>query len=99
MSLKQPGPKKPSVIDGKTRNASEGPWIAVERFEAFIEFCERNGHPTREHPDPWITAKQIFHNGHWMAVIWNKRFMRYTADRRLSLVVQSFANDKHTGAA
>lgn len=87
-----------TMPDGKTRAAGEGPWVAAERIDAFIEFCERNGHQTREHPDPWVRAKQIMHKGHWMSIIWNKHFKRYTADRRLSLIVQSFATEKHTAA-
>lgn len=90
--------KRWTMPDGKTRAAGEGPWIASDDIGAFLDFCEANGHTTREHPDPWkLRAHQVKHQGHWMSLLWNKNFKRYTADRRLSLLVQSFAAAKGTG--
>ena len=86
--------KKWTMEDGKTRAASEGPWIAREDVQQFLTFCAANGHGTRPHPDAFIDAHQVQHKGHWMGLIWNKSFRRYTADRRLSLLVQSFAATK-----
>lgn len=86
--------KKHTMPDGKTRAASEGPWVASEKVEAFLDFCDANDHATRAHPDPFIIAYQVKHQGHWMSVIWNKNFNRYTVDRRLSLMVQSFASSQ-----
>lgn len=95
----QPAQKRWTMPDGKTRAAGEGPWIASGDIEAFLKFCEANGHATRDHPDPWkLRDHQVKHQGHWMSLLWNKSFKRYTADRRLSLLVQSFAADKSTGA-
>jgi hypothetical protein len=80
--------------NAKLRAASEGPWVASGQVDDFLAFCKTNGHETRLHPDPWIKAHQVKHQGHWMAVIWNNSFKRYTADRRLSLIVQSFATER-----
>lgn len=80
--------------DGKTRNAGAGPWIAREDAKAFLAFCEQNGHATREHPGLMSSGYQIQHAGHWMGLLWNKSFRRFTADRRLTLLVQSFASSK-----
>lgn len=82
-----PGRRKWTMPDNKTRAASEGPWIAIEDAAAFIAFCEAQGHATRKHHDGY----QVRHTGHWMGLTRNESFGRYTADRRLSLVVQSFA--------
>lgn len=91
-----PGRRKWTMPDNKTRAASEGPWIAIEHVTAFITFCEAQGHETRKHRDGY----QVRHAGHWMGLMHNKAFGRYTADRRLSLVVQSFAAiAKATGSA
>jgi hypothetical protein len=76
------------------RDASQGPWITSCDIEQFLTFCRSNGHQTREHPDLWTTGYQIRLQGHWMSLLWNKSFKRYTADRRLTLLVQSFAVDK-----
>ena len=85
--------RKWTLLDGKTRDASVGPWVAGENVAQFLDFCNKHGHQTREHSDPFVNGYQVHHKGHWMAVIWNKSFGRYTADRRLSLLVQSFASD------
>ena len=85
-------PKKYTMPDGKTRDASAGPWVARKDVKAFLDFCESNGHETRLHPGLWATeGHQIRHAGHWMSILWNKSFKRFTADRRLGLLVQSFA--------
>lgn len=86
--------RKWTMPDGKTRAASEGPWIASADLNQFLAFCQANGHATREHPDPWKNDWQVKHQGHWMSLSWNKNWKRYTADRRLALVVQSFAASK-----
>lgn len=95
-----PGRRKWTMPDNKTRAASEGPWIAICDVADFIAFCEANGHTTRKHTDPFRDGYQVRHAGHWMGLLRNKSFGRYTADRRLSLVVQSFAAiAKDTGGA
>lgn len=86
--------RKWTMTNGKTRDAGTGPWVAGAQVQQFLEFCVQNGHKTRDHSDIFVHGYQIYHNGHWMALIWNKSFMRYTADRRLSLIVQSFAAEK-----
>jgi len=87
--------KKPHTMpDGKTRNAGAGPWIAREDAKSFLAFCEQHGHQTREHPGLNSRGYQVQHAGHWMPLLWNSAFKRYTADRRLSLLVQSFAASK-----
>lgn len=90
--------KKFTMPDGKTRDAGAGPWIAREDVKAFLEFCRNNGHVTREHPGLMSTGYQIRHQDHWMGLLWNKGFKRYTADRRLALIVQSFAATKKAEA-
>jgi hypothetical protein len=55
---------------------------------------EQHGHQTREHPGLNSRGYQVQHAGHWMPLLWNSAFKRYTADRRLSLLVQSFAASK-----
>ena len=84
--------KRWTMPDGKTRNAGEGPWITSADLQPFLAFCLEHGHKTRQH-----ASHQIQHQGHWMSLSWNKAFVRYTADRRLSLLVQSFAASKTTG--
>jgi hypothetical protein len=86
--------KPHTMQNGKTRSAGVGPWIAREDAKAFLTFCEKQGHRTREHPGLCSRGYQVQHTGHWMALIWNTAFKRYTADRRLSLLVQSFAASK-----
>lgn len=76
------------------RNPAEGVWVARDAVQDFLQFCRDNGHATREHPDPFRDAHQIRHKNHWMSIIWNKFTERYTADRRLSLIVQSFAGEQ-----
>lgn len=83
--------------DGKTRAASEGPWIASADVSAFLQFCDHHGHSWKDHPDPWRVGYLIKHKGQWMGLLWNKSFQRYTADRRLALIVQSFAVEKAAG--
>lgn len=89
--MKTNAAKKWTCSDGKTRNAGQGPWVDREDVQQFLAFCNENGHVTRTHPDPFIEAHQVRHKGHWMGLIWNKAWKRFTADRRLSLLVQSFA--------
>lgn len=69
-------------------------WIRREDVAAFLRFCEQQGHETRDHTDPFKDGFQVRHGGHWMAVVWSKPWNRYTADRCLSLLVQSFAASK-----
>lgn len=76
------------------RNACEGPWIATGDAEAFKAFLAQEGYAVREHPDLWREGFQVRHAGHWMSLLYNKNTRRYTADRRLSLIVQSFATAK-----
>jgi len=76
------------------RSAGEGPWIALDDMRAFKQFLTDNGFQWREHPGLNSTGYQVRHQGHWMALLWNKGFKRFTADRRLSLIVQSFATEK-----
>jgi len=70
-------------------------WIAKDDAAAFRSFCEDNGHETRDHTNPFLDGFQIRHQGHWMGVVWSKPWKRYMADRRLGLLVQSFAAHKH----
>jgi hypothetical protein len=83
--------RKWTMTDGVTRNAGQGPRIYRSDMDAFLTFCERNGHKTRKHPDLFTDGWQVQHKGHWMSLLWNKSWARYTADWRLSLIVQSFA--------
>lgn len=83
--------RKWTMSDGVTRNAGQGPWIERSDMNEFLAFCERNGHKTRSHPNGFTDCWQVRHDGHWMAMPWNKSWERYTADRRLSLIIQSFA--------
>lgn len=95
--IRKQQPKKPHTMpDGKTRNACAGPWISLEDMTKFLEFCASNGHETRLHRGADSTGYQVQHQGHWMALLWNRNTKRYTADRRLSLIVQSFAAAKIT---
>ena len=75
----------------EARKASEGPWIAREHINTFQVFCKEQGYEVRENPGLLQGGFQVHHRGHWMTLSWNKSFKRYTADRRLTLVVQSFA--------
>ena len=89
-------PKKTwAMPDGKTRNAGKGPWVASENIDLFLSYCRKNGHETRPHPDVWREGYQVRHQGHWMALLWNNGFSRYTADRRLYELVQDFSMQKH----
>ncbi len=74
--------------------AADSKWIKREDVAAFRQFCEAQGHATRRHTDPFKDAFQVRHKGHWMAVVWSKPWNRYTADKRLGLLVQSFAAAK-----
>lgn len=74
--------------------AADSKWIKREDATAFRQFCEANGHATRDHADPFKDGFQVRHKGHWLAVVWSKAWARYTADKRLGLLVQSFAAGK-----
>jgi len=74
--------------------AANSKWIKREDVAVFRAFCEANGHATRDHTDPFRDGFQVRHQGHWMAVVWSKPWNRYTADRRLGLLVQSFAAER-----
>ncbi len=76
------------------RSAAAGPWVKSADFDAFCGHLTARGIQHREHADPFIRGIQVHHDGHWMAVQWNKNWKRYTADRRLSLIVQSFAAER-----
>ena len=84
--------KKPYTMpDGKTRSAGSGPWISREAVKEFLSFCESKGLKTREHPDLWTTGNyQVQFSGHWMSLLWNKSFKRFTVDRRLEQLVREF---------
>lgn len=86
--------KKWTMPDGKTRAASEGPWVSLKDCRAFREWLTSKGVEWRKHPGLMSEGYQVRHQGHWMGLLWNKGFKRYTADRRLSLIVQSFAAEK-----
>ncbi len=79
-----------TMSDGKTRDASQGPWVGAADIESFLLFCRSNGHETRPNAGEH-RGFEVRHQGHWMGLRWNKSFDRYTADRRLTLIVQSFA--------
>lgn len=66
---------------------------------SFRAFCERNGHPTREHTDPFKDGFQVRHKGHWMALVWSKSWNRYSADSRLGLLMQSWAAERDQNSA
>lgn len=89
-----PRKKKWTMPDGKTRAASEGPWIASDDVRPFLSWLTIQGYQWREHPGMMSSGYQIHHDGHWMGLLWNKHMRRYTADRRLALIVQSFAAEK-----
>lgn len=86
--------KRWTMPDGRTRNACAGPWVSSDALADFLVFCARNGHETRGHTGIGSRGYQIRHQGHWMGLLWNKNTMRYTADRRLSLLVQSFSAER-----
>ena len=74
------------------RNPAEGPWI--DDMRAFKAHLDSRGIAHRDHPNPMQNGVQVKHAGHWMSVLWNKHFRRYTADRRLALITQSFAAER-----
>jgi hypothetical protein len=76
------------------RDASKGPWLDSKDVQAFLVFCSKKGYATRGHTNVWIDAHQVKFQGHWMSITFNKNYKRYTADKRLSLVVQSFLTEK-----
>lgn len=76
------------------RDPLEGPWVSVSDIERFEAWCKAHGYQTRQPKgitNPTQTGFEIRHQGNWMGIRWNRGTERYTADRRLSLVVQSFA--------
>jgi hypothetical protein len=89
-----PKKKKWTMPDGKTRSAAEGPWIASDDIRPFLAWLTTQGIEWREHPGLMSNGYQVRHDGHWMGLLWNKNWRRYTADRRLTLIVQSFAAEK-----
>lgn len=80
--------------DGKTRAASQGPWIASGDCQQFLGWLTAQGIGWREHTGLWSNGYQVRHDGHWMALLWNKSFRRYTADRRLEAIVRGFRASK-----
>lgn len=86
--------KQFTMKDGKTRSAATGPWIDASDATKFIAFCKTHGHDIRNEGSH--VGFQVRHQGHWMRVSWNSAWGRYTADRRLTLIVQSFAENQKT---
>lgn len=76
------------------RDAGVGPWISIENIREFCQWLTDNNIRWRDHVGAMSRGYQVRHDGHWMALLWNKGFQRYTADRRLSLIVQSFASER-----
>lgn len=74
--------------------AADSKWIKREDAVEFRRFCEAKGHATRNHTDQFKDGFQVQHKGHWMAVVWSNPWARYTADKRLGLLVQPFAAEK-----
>lgn len=74
-------------------------YVLRDDRDAFLKFCEDNGHQTKPHVNPFEDAYMVRHQGHWMAIKWNNGLCRYSADRRLGLIVQSFLVTKVNNAS
>jgi hypothetical protein len=72
------------------RDASKGPFISSEDLERFKVFAEKAGHKMEDHPDPFRRGFVVQYDGHWMGLLWNKNWKRYTADSRLDPLVKAF---------
>lgn len=75
------------------RTASVGPWIALGDLDLFSSFCVSSGYTVRV-PVSLNSDLDVYFEGHWMSVRWNKNNRRYTADRRLSSIVQKFVSER-----
>jgi hypothetical protein len=65
-------------------------FIPAGKLEAFEAFASTNGHATRPHSSLYVNGMQVKVGQHWMAVVWNKNWKRYTADIRLKQLVDAF---------
>ena len=65
-------------------------YIESGQLTSFTWYLNSRGVETRNHSSPYVTGIQALKDGHWMAVVWNKNWRRYTVDRRLAEYVQDF---------
>lgn len=74
------------------REPSKGPYLQLEHLAAFKAFALGNEHEVKDHPDVFRDGLLVRLKGNkdWYAVLWNKAFTRFTADRRLATLVRSF---------
>jgi hypothetical protein len=64
-------------------------FIPLGKLEAFSEFARNNGYEVRPHTSVFAGI-QVKVGPHWMAVVWNKNWKRYTADIRMKHLVDNF---------
>jgi hypothetical protein len=86
--------KRYTMEDGKTRAAGRGPWVSADDCRNFLGWLTAQGISWREHTGLGSRGYQVRHDGHWMGLLWNKGFRRYTADRRLENIVRRFVESK-----
>lgn len=77
-----------------SRDASTGPYVSSEDRRSFLDYCIAGGMDVRDHPDPFRRGAQVYYQGHWMSLLWNKSFRRYTVDKRLAVIVQQWSAGK-----
>ena len=65
-------------------------FIPAGELDAFCDFAHNSGYDVRPHSSLYATGIQVKVGPHWMAVVWNKNWKRYTADIRMKDLVDKF---------
>ncbi|NCQ51837.1 hypothetical protein GW796_08080 [archaeon] len=65
-------------------------------MSSFENHCNDFGYKIRPHSSLTQIGIQVLKDGHWMGVVWNKNFKRYTVDIRMKELVDSFLNFENT---
>lgn len=65
-------------------------YIDRGQLTEFTWYLNSRGVKTRDHSSLHAQGIQAFKDGHWMAIVWNKNWRRYTVDQRLGQFVQDF---------
>lgn len=65
-------------------------FISDHELGNFATFLCGSGFDIRQDPNPFTNGIQVRRNGHWMGIIWNKAWKRYTVDSRLKDLLERY---------
>lgn len=80
-------------IMNKQRNPNRGPFLSIAEKVLFEKWCVVQQYNTRlRYNGCNCNGIDVRYNGHWMGVIYNKGFNRYTVDKRMAPLIEEFKN-------